>query len=99
MKTILKLILILPLLLQCQTKENLDNDDWKKFLENLLNNKTEIIYSAVAYYLYRLNENLAILNEEDVKVVTKKVNGGTNGLNDRRNRFSTLKNKIYECKK
>ncbi|GAB4514875.1 MAG: hypothetical protein Tsb004_23370 [Allomuricauda sp.] len=73
--------------------------DWEENPKNLLNNKTEIIYSAVAYYLYRLNENLSILNEEDVKVVSRKVNGGTNGLNDRRKRFNVLKNGIYVCKK
>lgn len=33
MRQILKLLLILPLLAQCQAKENLDSDNWKKFLE------------------------------------------------------------------
>ncbi len=33
MRQILKLFIILPLLAQCQTKENLDSDNWKKFLE------------------------------------------------------------------
>ena len=48
------------------------------------------IYSAVAYFHFRLKDDLKLLDGTDLNAVSKAVNGGTNGLSHRQSAFNTL---------
>jgi len=48
------------------------------------------IYSAVAYFHFRLKDDLKLLDSIDLNAISLAVNGGTNGLNLRISAFNTL---------
>jgi predicted chitinase len=48
------------------------------------------IYSAVAYFHFRLKDDLKLLDGTDMNAVSKAVNGGTNGLSERQSAFNSL---------
>ena len=58
------------------------------------------IYSAVAYFHFRLKDDLKLLDGTDMTAVSKAVNGGTIGLSHRQSAFNTLvKSKLFNnCK-
>jgi predicted chitinase len=47
-----------------------------------------------AFYFWDANDVNAVANGGDVEAVTRKVNGGVNGLDDRRARFERIKNAL-----
>ena len=58
------------------------------------------IYSAVAYFHFRLRGDLKLLDGTDLNAISRAVNGGTNGLDHRRKAFEALiKSKLFNnCK-
>lgn len=62
--------------------------------ELLKNNDTVAILSALWYYKTSVLDKIDIDSTTTVKKVTKKVNGGTNGLSDRKEIFNKAKDSI-----
>jgi len=63
----------------------------------LKDNDTIAIISALWYYKTSVLDKITIDSITTVKKVTKKVNGGTNGLSDRKEIFTKAKDSI-DCK-
>jgi predicted chitinase len=71
--------------------------DWTKNYNDIADKKDEIIYSAAAFFSFRV-KRLDDLDRSDVTKVTKLVNGGNNGLSERKAFFNELINSdLYDC--
>ncbi len=64
--------------------------DWENNPSDLSTNFKAAIYSGAAYFHYRLKDDLKLLDGEDIQAVSLAVNGGTNGLSDRKIAFNNL---------
>lgn len=76
------------------TSYNLNDEDFVSNPELLKNNDTIAILSALWFYKKRVIDNVSIDSTTTVKKITKKVNGGVNGLADRELRFQQAKDSI-----
>lgn len=80
-----------------KTWYNDEYDPDKDFVESpelLKNNDTIAILSAMWFYKTNLLDKITVDSTTTVKNVTKKVNGGSNGLADRKERFTKAKDSI-----
>jgi predicted chitinase len=74
------------------------NFNWEASYDNLKSNKQEIIYSGIAFFVWKLNNNLEYLQNNNCTSVSLKVNGGDNGLPDRKAAFNLLLNAdLFDC--
>ncbi|HEY9005812.1 MAG TPA: hypothetical protein VIM75_06740 [Ohtaekwangia sp.] len=72
--------------------------NWENNPEVLENDNKAIIYSVASFFLWKFG-NLKNLDTKDVTEVTKKVNGGTNGLSARTSKFNLyLNGRLNNCK-
>lgn len=62
---------------------------------DLLCNKSEVIVASACWYWNSRNLN-ALADKDDIVGITKKINGGTNGLEDRKNNLTIAKS-ILGC--
>ena len=72
----------------------------KDFVSNpdlVSTNDTFAIFSGLWYYKTRVIDKITIDSATLVKSITKKINGGDNGLTDRQKRFDSAKSKI-DCR-
>jgi len=73
------------------------NYDWEKNFNDIAEKQDVIIYSAVAFFVFRLKD-FALLEKGNVTEVTKLVNGGDNGLSERKKFYNELlKSELYDC--
>ena len=70
------------------------NKDFVSNPELLKDNDTIAILSALWYYKIRVLDKISVDTTTTVEKVTKKVNGGTNGLEDRKEIFTKAKDSI-----
>jgi len=57
-----------------------------------------VVYSVAAFFLWKFGD-LKKLDTKDVTYVTKRVNGGTNGLSTRTSKFNQyLNGRLNNCK-
>jgi putative chitinase len=73
--------------------------NWENNPEEVAENNNAIIFSAVAFFLFQFGDNIQLLDSDDVMSITKKVNGGTNGLNERQQYYNEYKSFLYNCNK
>ncbi len=76
--------------------------DWVNHPEYLENNEKDAVYSAVAYFYFRLKKDINKLNEWDIDQVSYNVNGGYNGLPQRKEQYTRLSTQVFDlsgCKK
>ena len=87
---------------QTHAKELFNEDfDWVNHPEYLVNNEKDAVYSAVAYFYFRLKKDINKLNEWDIDKVSYNVNGGYNGLPQRQAQYTRLSTQVFklsECK-
>jgi len=84
-------------------KELFNEDfDWVNHPEYLAEKEKDAVYSAVAYFYFRLKKDISKLNEWDIDKVSYNVNGGYNGLPERKEQFIRLSTQVFnlsDCKK
>jgi putative chitinase len=74
------------------------NFNWEVNYEQLENSKQDIIYSGVAFFLWKLNYDLSYLQNNNCTSVSKKVNGGDNGLDQRKAAVNKLiDSDLFDC--
>jgi len=87
---------------QTYAKELFKEDfDWVNHPEYLVNNEKDAVYSAVAYFYFRLKKDINKINEWDIDKVSYNVNGGYNGLPQRQAQYIRLSTEVFnlsECK-
>jgi predicted chitinase len=72
--------------------------NWESNPEVLESDNKAVIYSVAAFFLWKFGD-LKNLDTKDVTYVTKKVNGGTNGLSTRTSKFNQyLNGRLNNCK-
>ncbi len=72
--------------------------NWETDSSPLENETKAIIYSVAGFFLWKFGD-LIKLDTKDVTFVTKKVNGGTTGLNTRTAKFNEyLSGRLNNCK-
>jgi predicted chitinase len=73
------------------------NYDWEKNFEDIATIKDVIIYSAAAFFVFRVAD-FGLIDKSNVTKVTKLVNGGSNGLADRKKFYNALiDSDLYDC--
>jgi predicted chitinase len=71
--------------------------DWVTNYKEIAEKRDAIIYSATAFFIYRVKD-LNILDKSNVEQTTKLVNGGSNGLKERKEFYNDLINTdLYDC--
>ncbi|MDR1974557.1 MAG: hypothetical protein LBQ31_07785, partial [Bacteroidales bacterium] len=70
---------------------------WETNPDEVATNNKAKIFSAVAFFLLRFNNNLQLLDTDNVEFITKKVNGGTNGLDERQQYYDEYRSSLYNC--
>ena len=74
------------------------NFNWETNYEDLETNKQAIIYSGIAFFVWKLNNNVEYLQNNNCTSVSRKVNGGDNGLAERKKAFNLLLDAdLFDC--
>ncbi|MFL5730171.1 MAG: hypothetical protein ACJ75J_11855 [Cytophagaceae bacterium] len=73
------------------------NYDWVKNYNEITEKRESIIYSATAFFVFKIKD-LNTIDKSNVTQITKLVNGGSNGLNERKEFYNDIiDTDLYDC--